>query len=132
VLSKKFEISRQLVFYVCSGLLQLLVDWMLFLLLNHLGVRVAVANLLSRSSAAIVGYTVNGTLTFGNLNDPKLSRMRFIRYASLWIVTTCLSTLIVVLGKIFFGPSNIWIVKLAGEGLLVGLSFIFQKFWVYR
>lgn len=133
VIRQLFRTHRQMVLYVTFGVTQLLVDWAGFLALTHLGVAIAAANPSSRLFAAIVGYVLNATLTFKTSpEDSHVNLGSFLRYATLWIATTVISTAIITGAAALFGKGALPLLKLMVEGAMAVASFLTMKFWVYR
>ncbi|MEX1829933.1 GtrA family protein [Luteibacter sp. CQ10] len=128
-----FRTHRQMVLYVTFGLTQLLIDWAGFLVLTHLGLSIAAANPSSRLFAAIVGYVLNATLTFRTSpEDRHVNLASFLRYATLWVATTAISTALISGAALLLGKEALPVVKILIEGAMAVVSFLTMKFWVYR
>lgn len=127
------SVHRQLALYVAFGVTQLLIDWVTFLLLVHAGLPVPVANPTSRTFAAVIGYLLNGSLTFRSTDGKRHLNVRsFLRFAALFVTLTAASTLLVNTGAHVFGAQWLAMVKMLVEGGLAVISFLAQKVWVYR
>lgn len=126
------HLSKQLALYIAFGILQLFIDWALFLLFVHLGIQVPVANVLSRLSAAVCGYLLNGHMTFANAGKFQPRMGNFSRFALLWLSLTACSTVLVSLSSLTLGARLLPLSKFAIEALLACCSFLVMKFWVYR
>lgn len=126
---------RQPVLFVLVGLLQLAVDTALFALLISLSVPTAGANVLSRVSAALLGFALNRYGTFQQSNDT-LRRLTasLSRFILLFLALTVISTTaIVVLESLAGGGVDRKVLyKLVVEGVLAVISFLVSKYWVYR
>jgi len=133
VIRQLVQTHRQMVLYVTFGVTQLAVDWIGFLVLTHVGVPIAAANPSSRLFAAIVGYVLNATFTFRNSpEDRHVNLGSFLRYATLWIATTAISTALIAGGTATLGKGPLPIIKLFVEGFMAVASYLSMKFWVYR
>lgn len=130
VSSKK--VSRQLVLYIAFGVFQLILDWMLFLFFVHIGIRVPIANVMSRFSAAVCGYLLNGYMTFAAEGKFRPGIGNFSKFATLWICLTICSTTLVSLSATTFGPRLLPVAKFAVEAVMAACSFVAMKFWVYQ
>lgn len=64
--SSRHVLLRQGGSFLIIGALQLLVDWALFVALTALGVAAAPANLASRVGGALLGFWLNGRVTFAS------------------------------------------------------------------
>src|SRR3546814_1873682 len=69
----------------CSDLW--LVDWGVMVLLTHQGMQVEAGNVLGRVSGALLGYWLNGKLTFAS-DDTALGRTQLARFVFMWLATT--------------------------------------------
>jgi putative flippase GtrA len=58
------SLTRQGRHYLLIGGLQWLVDWGVMVALSHLGLRIGVANVAGRVSGALLGFWLNGRITF--------------------------------------------------------------------
>jgi len=126
-------VHRQLALYVVFGVTQLLIDWATFLLLVHAGLSVLMANPASRTFAAVIGYLLNGSMTFRGTDGKRhLNVGSFLRFVALFVALTAASTLLVDAGAQLFGTRWLAIVKMLVEGGLAVISFLAQKIWVYR
>lgn len=125
-------LPRQAVFYLTFGVFQLCLDWLLFLSLTHFGLDIRVANPTSRLIAALTGYLLNGLFTFRTPTAPQIIGRTLIKYLILWVLLTCLSTLLILLGHRLTGDSALPYVKFVVEAFLALVSFTFMKLWVYR
>lgn len=125
------SLLRQGRFFVLIGVLQWLVDWGLMVVLSHLGVSVALANVVGRISGAALGFWLNGSVTFAS--DGRGPGWRQLgRYALLWCATTTLSTGGVSLIDAHFGLRDAWLAKPLVDGVLSIGSFLASRHWVYR
>ena len=125
------SIFRQGRFFILIGVLQWLVDWGLMVGLSHLGVSVAVANVAGRVSGALLGFWLNGSITFAR-DGQRPGWRQLGRYVLLWCATTALSTGAVSLIDAHFGLHDAWLAKPMVDGVLAIGSFLASRYWIYR
>ena len=123
---------RQGGYYLVFGVLQLLLDWLMFVALTALGVPAAPANLASRTSAALLGFWLNGRYTFADGNGQRLGWRRFARFWLLWLAMTAISTVLVAWVASRLGLHQAWLAKPLVEGMLALATFFLLRHWVYR
>jgi putative flippase GtrA len=123
---------RQGSHYLAFGILQLLLDWAAFVALTALGLPAAPANLASRTSAALVGFWLNGRYTFADGTGSRLGWRRFARFWALWLVMTVLSTALVATVESRLGLRWAWLAKPLVEGGLAVANFFLLRRLVYR
>ena len=123
---------RQGGYYLVFGVLPLLLDWLLFVALTALGVPAAPANLASRTSAALLGFWLNGRYTFADGHGQRLGWRRFARFWLLWLAMTAISTVLVAVVASRLGLHQAWLAKPLVD-LCTGLiGFVLSRHWVYR
>lgn len=122
------ELLRVALFLLVGGV-QFVLDAGLFVLLTWLGAVPFWANLLARFSAALLGFLLNGKLTF---KQSRLGRYQLWKYVLLWAGLTALSTGAVVTAGRLAGLEGAWMAKIVIEILLAGLSFVLMRQWVFR
>ena len=123
---------RQGGYYLVFGVLQLLLDWLLLVALTALGMPVAPANLASRTSAALLGFWLNGRYTFADGNGQRLGWRRFTRFWLLWLAITAISTVLVAVVASRLGLHQAWLAKPLVEGVLAVVAFFLWRHVVYR
>ena len=123
---------RQGGYYLVFGVLQLLLDWLMFVALTALDVPAAPANLASRTSAALLGFWLNGRYTFARDGEQRHDRWRFARFFALWLLMTALSTWLVASVAQQLGLQLAWLAKPVVEGVLATLNFFLLRHVVYR
>ena len=123
---------RQGGLYLVFGLLQLLLDWLLFVVLTALGMPVTPANLASRTSAALLGFWLNGRYTFADADGSRLGVRRFVRFWLLWLAMTAVSTVLVAALAARLGLHQAWLAKPVIEAGLAVANFFLLRHWVYR
>ncbi|MGB3394199.1 MAG: GtrA family protein [Stenotrophomonas sp.] len=119
----------RIVLFLAVGGLQFVFDAGLFILLTHWGMAPSWTNLLTRFSAALLGFLLNGKLTFG---QPRLTRRQLSKYLLLWVLLTLLSTgAVITIGQVA-GIRAAWGMKILVEIPLAVLSFVLMRRWVFR
>ncbi|MBB5016396.1 GtrA family protein [Rehaibacterium terrae] len=126
------RLIRQGTGFLVVGLVQLAIDWALFVILTAAGMAVVPANLLARVSAACLGFWLNGRYTFAEHGRARLGRQRFARFALAWIALTAASTLGMEAVARLLGLHWAWLAKPVVDGGLAVLSFVLLRQWVYR
>ena len=125
------SLSRQGRDYLAIGVLQWLIDWGVVVGLTHLGVPVAPANVLGRITGALLGFWLNGKLTFaGDRNT--IGAAQFQRFMVMWVTTTLLSTWVLTQVDDLFGLRWVWLGKPAIELALGAVGFLLSRYWIYR
>lgn len=123
--------NKILSFFIC-GVVQFGLDTALFTGLTWLGVSVALANILSRGSAACLGYYINGRFTF----QRKMDKYVFLKFVVYWAGMTVLSTALIYLFEHYLITASsvklMAMTKVFVEILLFFVSFLIAKIWVYK
>ncbi len=127
----RMSLLRQGRHYLAIGLLQYAVDWGVMVALSHFGLPVEVANVAGRVSGAMLGFWLNGRITFAH-DDSPLGRRQLQRFVLLWLCTTALSTWAVGAVENAAGLRWAWLAKPAVEAMLAGVGFLASRHWVYR
>ncbi|HZH44650.1 MAG TPA: GtrA family protein [Lysobacter sp.] len=123
---------RQGAGYGAVGAIQLLLDWVVFVGLSALGVNTISANLIGRVGGALLGFWLNGVITFRGQGGRRLGWTRFSRFLLSWTVMSLLSTLAVVLLDRNAGLQWAWLAKPAVDALLALCGFVISRYWIYR
>ncbi|MBC7990468.1 MAG: GtrA family protein [Luteimonas sp.] len=125
------SLKRQSRHYLLIGGLQWLVDWGVMVGLSHLGLPIEPANVAGRISGAMLGYWLNGKLTFAG-DDTAVGRTQLLRFVMLWLCTTVVSTW--AMGHIddALGLKWAWLAKPAVELALGVFGFLVSRHWVYK
>lgn len=118
--------------FLLIGLLQLLVDWSVFVAATAAGMPTVPGNVLGRVCGALLGFWLNGRITFANGDDARLGWRRFGRFMAMWLVLTALSTWLVALCAHALGLRLAWLAKPLVEGMLAVVSFFLGRQLVYR
>ncbi len=114
------------------GLVQIVVDWAAFVALTALGCPVLLGNVLARISGASVGFVANARFTFRHRRTEPLDRSAFVRFGTLWVVTTALSSAAMWWVDSGWGLGRAWVLKPMIDAALAGASFFVSRHWVYR
>ncbi|MFC3550378.1 GtrA family protein [Lysobacter cavernae] len=117
--------------YLAIGLLQLLVDWAMFVVFSALGLAAAPANVLGRISGALLGFWLNGRFTFAS-DDTAVGRRQFARFVVMWLATTAVSTGSISAIAHAAGLKWAWLAKPGVELALSSIGFLLSRHWVYR
>jgi putative flippase GtrA len=117
--------------YTLIGGVQWLVDWGVLVGLTHLGMTVAPANVAGRVAGALLGYWLNGKVTFAG-DEHEIGPSQLRRYVMMWLTTTAVSTW--SLGAIdhWAGLQWAWLAKPGVEAILGVVGFLLSRHWVYR
>ena len=126
------SLSRQGRWYVIVGLAQLLLDWATFVGLTALGVPAAPGNLAGRVAGALLGFWLNGRITFAQDGEARLGRVRLLRFALAWLVLTLVSTWLVAFIAGRAGLGQAWLAKPVVDAGLAAVGFLVSRHWVYR
>ncbi|HEY0502482.1 MAG TPA: GtrA family protein [Lysobacter sp.] len=124
-------LARQSGSYIVVGLLQLLVDWAVFVMLSATGLAVEPANVAGRISGAALGFWLNGRFTFAG-EDTAVGRRQLARFLAMWLVTTAMSTWAIGHVDDTVGLRWAWLAKPAIELALAMVGFMLSRHWVYR
>ncbi len=118
--------------YVAIGLMQLLLDWLVFVAATAAGLPAVPGNLLGRVSGALLGFWLNGRYTFAREGERRHGWARFARFLALWLLMTAASTWLVALAAHALGLQMAWLAKPVVEGGLAALNFFLLRHVVYR
>lgn len=119
----------RIVLFLAVGGLQFAFDAGLFILLTYWGMPAFWTNLFTRFTAAMLGFLLNGKLTF---RQSRLTRQQLLRYVLVWVSLTLLSTgAVMAIGQVA-GLRAAWGMKVFVEILLAMLSFVLMRRWVFR
>lgn len=126
-------LRRQLLGYGLVGGLQLLADWLCFVVLTSVGAAVVPSNLAGRVVGASMGFWLNGRFTFAAKGLPlRLGRGPLRRFVVFWLAMTALSTLAVHQLDALQGLHGAWLGKPLVDAGLAVISFAAAKYWIYR
>ena len=125
------SLGRHARHYLLIGIVQWLVDWGVMVALTHYGMQVEAGNVMGRVSGALLGYWLNGKLTFAG-DDTALGRTQLARFVLMWLGTTMASTW--ALGAIddAVGLKWAWLAKPGVELVLGAIGFFLSRHWVYK
>lgn len=126
------QTKRQIMLYAVIGGVQLGADWICFVAATWLGVAVIPANLSGRIFGAILGFWLNGRLTFAEDGRGRLGHTHAAKFATSWLVMSLLSTGAVWLTEQWAGIDGARVAKPFIDAALAGLGFLASKLWIYR
>lgn len=130
--SPRHTLARQGGSFLLVGLLQLLLDWLVFVGLTALGMPAAPGNIAGRVAGALLGFWLNGRVTFAQGGQARLGWGRLGRFLAVWIPLTVLSTLAVSAISRALGLELAWLAKPLVEGVLAVAAFFLWRHVVYR
>ena len=125
------SLGRHARHYLIIGGVQWLVDWGVMVLLSHYGMRVETANVAGRVTGALIGYWLNGKLTFAG-EDTAIGQTQLARFIIMWIGTTIISTWSLGIIDQYAGLKWAWLAKPGVELCLGVVGFVLSRHWVYR
>ena len=125
-------LARQGGRYLLAGGLQLLLDWLVFVLSTWMGVPAAPGNIAGRIAGALLGFWLHGRVTFARPGERRLGWRRFWRYLVVWLALTALSTALVGWTDAQLGLQQAWLAKPLVEAALAVLAFFLWRHVVYR
>lgn len=117
--------------YLAIGLMQWLVDWGVVVALTHIGLVVAPANVAGRITGALIGFWLNGKLTFAG-DGNTVGTTQFQRFMTMWVGTTLLSTWALTQIDDVLGLRWVWLAKPAVEVALGIVGFVLSRYWIYK
>jgi len=117
--------------YLLIGGVQWLVDWAVLVLLSHWGMLIELANVLGRVAGALLGYWLNGKLTFAG-DDTAVGGTQLKRFVMMWLCTTAVSTWSMGAIDHQLGLKWAWLAKPAVVFVLGVCGFLLSRHWVYR
>ncbi|WMJ70574.1 GtrA family protein [Stenotrophomonas sp. 24(2023)] len=126
------SLLRQGSAYIVIGLVQLLLDWLVFVATTAVGLPVVPANIAGRLAGMLLGFWLNGRYTFATGAGQRLGWRRFARFFTLWLLLTAASTVLVSTADHALGLRYAWLAKPVVEGGLAVVSFLLMRYVVYR
>ena len=125
------KILRDGLRFIMIGAIQVLVDSATYIALTKLGINAAPANISGRCTGALLGFWLNGRVTFAHHEQPRL-HLRLVRYLTLWLLLTAVSTASLVTIANHAGLARSWWCKPLIETALGLTSLLVARHWVYR
>ncbi len=125
------SLHRQGRHYLMIGAVQWLLDWGVMVLLSHFGLLIEAANICGRISGAMLGFWLNGKVTFAS-DDTRIGGTQLRRFVLMWLCTTAVSTLAIGHIDDMFGLQWAWLAKPAVELMLGVVGFVLSRHWVYK
>ena len=127
----RMSLKRHASHYALIGALQWLLDWGVMVALSHNGWIVGYANIAGRIAGALLGYWLNGKITFADA-DTDLGRKQLARFIVMWLVMTTISTVCIEHIDDVFGLRWVWLAKPVIELALGITGFILSRHWIYK
>ena len=87
---------------------------------------------LGRISGALLGFWLNGRVTFARDGAARLGWWRFAKFLLVWVPLTVVSTLAVTWVATSLGLAHAWLAKPLVEGVLAVVAFFLWRHVVYR
>lgn len=125
------SLTRQGRHYLAIGILQWLVDCGVMVALSHYGLRVEPANIAGRVSGALLGFWLNGRITFAG-DDTRIGHRQLLRFVLMWLLMTAISTWAMSMIDDAVGLQWAWLAKPGIEVVLGGLGFLLSRHWIYK
>lgn len=125
------SLGRQSRHYLLIGGVQWLLDWGVMVGLSGLGMAIEPANIAGRISGAMLGYWLNGKLTFAG-EDTAVGAAQLQRFVLMWIFMTVLSTWAMANIDDVLGRGWAWLAKPGIELMLGAFGFLLSRHWVYK
>ena len=125
------SLLRQSRHYLLFGVVQWVVEWAVMVGLSHGGMAVEPANVAGRIAGALLGFQLNGRITFAS-EDSTLGRTQLLRYIAMWLATTAFSTAGVGAVDAYAGLHWAWALKPGVDIIAGGLGFLISRHWVYK
>jgi putative flippase GtrA len=125
------SLRRQGSRYLVIGGVQWLLDWGVMVALSHFGLRIGVANVAGRVSGALLGFWLNGKITFTG-DEHVVGRRQLLRFVTVWLVMTLLSTVAIESIDGLVGRKWAWLAKPMVEAVLGLIGFLASRHWIYR
>ncbi|MFC4729046.1 GtrA family protein [Coralloluteibacterium thermophilus] len=125
-------LARQGGSYLLVGGVQFAIDWALLVGLSAAGVPVVMANVGGRIAGALVGFWLNGRVTFAEDGRSRCGPRHLGRFVVAWIVLTLISTVLIGLVARELGLRNAWLAKPLVECGMALIGFAVSRVWIYR
>ncbi len=125
------SVLRQGRHYLVIGILQWLLDWAVMVALSHNGMAIKPANVVGRISGALLGFWLNGRITFTD-DTHHMGRKQFARFVLMWLATTAVSTWAVSSIDDWLGLKWAWLAKPVVEVVLGMVGFLLSRHWIYK
>jgi putative flippase GtrA len=125
------HIARQSLLYLAFGLVQIGIDWLVFVTISAAGTPVLAANLIGRIAGATFGFWANGKVTFSSA-ETATGPHQAARFFVLWCLMAAASTAVMLLLESQAGLKIAWLAKPFVDLSLSAVSFMASRHWVYR
>jgi putative flippase GtrA len=121
----------QVPLFLLVGGTQVLIDWGVMVGLSWLGVGVVMANVTGRFIGAVMGFVLNGILTFGRQQE-RMHGAQLARFICFWLLMTAFSTGALALIAERMVMRDAWLAKPLVEAVLAVISFFASRHWIYK
>ena len=125
-------LTRQILFFLVIGALQLGFDSAVFIGLSALGLPVIPANVAGRIAGASLGFWLNGRYTFADQGSARPSGRHLRRFVVAWSLLTALSSALLYLIEAHSNLHAAWLAKPLLEAFNAAIGFVVWRQWVYR
>jgi putative flippase GtrA len=129
--SGAMSIAKQGRAFLLMGFLQWIVDWVVTVLLSQGGIQLETANIVGRVCGAMLGFWLNGRITFANPHVT-LGRKQLLRFLLAWLALTLISTVAISAVGRHATLQAAWLAKPVIEAVLAVASFFISRHWIYR
>lgn len=124
--------AAEISFFAIIGGLQLVLDSLLFLGLTAIGQSIPVANVVGRVAGAVLGFVLNGSITFARNGSRTGIKSQGLRFIIFWCIATTASTFALAMLDRATSLHLVWLAKPLIEAALACISFLVSKHWIYR
>jgi len=118
--------------YIAAGLMQLLLDWLVFVAGTAPRPPPGARNPPRGGSGALLGFWLNGRYTFPRADGRRHGWKHFARFLALWLLMTAASSGLLAWTTHALGLQMAWLAKPLVEGGLAVLNFFLLRHVVYR
>lgn len=129
--SVKIEESKKVAKFAIVGVLNTLISWILFIVLNWFGVYYLAANIIANSIAVIHSYLWNSIWVFKYKGDKKAKVKASIKFIVLNVVGIGMNALIMYVAVDFFNINKLIAMVLA-TGFVMVLNYVVNRLWVFK
>ena len=131
-------LKKQGLWFLFVGIIQYVLDCLIFAFLLSLAGYTSYANITSRFLAASSGFIINRKITFSDqCNSNSICDIKQLkRFVFFWLIMTTLSTVLIYYLSSWQGlhgddDKTYLLSKLTVEAFLAVTSFIVSKFWIF-
>ncbi|WP_194192042.1 GtrA family protein [Clostridium chrysemydis] len=129
--STKVEESKKVAKFAIVGVLNTLISWVLFIVLNWLGVYYLAANIIANSIAVVHSYLWNSIWVFKYKGSAKAKLKASIKFILLNVVGIGINALIMYVAVDFFNLNKL-IAMVVATGFVMVLNYVVNRLWVFK